>query len=279
VSEDIEAFLDRYEFVEDYKGVSPIQVQRHNWEPPYSITLREFRSERRWNRDVLDVQSLDADLREFLTTAVESGDWLDSPPFVTDDVPDSYVETFRTDSDPGNRPLVRVDDTVYRVTVSEGTHERMPVSTSVKPAAPTADGLPQFTVTVDVTEDDPGISVAAGEPVELHSQIGLPSALWVTHDGTQHLLDSDRYEVPVDRETDGTWSLGLDDPELGGTAVSETLAVGEKLTATYTVPSTVPARSYTLSGSFPALWQEDAGDRDETTGVYPYEIALTLDGA
>jgi hypothetical protein len=38
-------------------------------------------------------------------------------------------------------------------------------------------------------------------------------------------------------------------------------------------------RTYTLSGSFAALWQGDAEDRDETTGVYPYEIALTLDDA
>jgi hypothetical protein len=282
VSEDIEAFLDRYEYVEDYKGVSPIRVQRHNWEPPYSITLREFTVEDRWGRDVFDIESLDEDLQAFLRTAVESEGWLRSPPLVTDDVPESYFETFRTDDEsasPDNereqRPLVRVGGDVYRITVSEGTHERMPVSVTAAPATATDSGLARFTVTVEVTDDNPGVAVATGEPVELYSQIGLPSGLWVTDDGHQHLLDSDRYEVPVERESDGTWSLALADPELGETSVNEALAVGETLTATYTVPSTVPAGSYTLSGNFAARWEEP--DSDHQSGLYPYEIALTLE--
>jgi hypothetical protein len=59
-------------------------------------------------------------------------------------------------------------------------------------------------------------------------------------------------------------------------AVSEELSVGDELTATYVVPGTVPAGSYTLSGSFGALWLENPDDYNQTQGVYPFEVELTL---
>lgn len=279
VPDDIEAFLDRYDYIEDHKGVSSIQVTRHNWEPPYSIELREYTEEDRWGRDIVDLQTLDSDLQALLRTAVEAGDWINGPPVVTDDVPESYFQRFQDEAGKENSPLVRFDDTVYRITVSEGTQETIPISLSVAPATPTADGLARFTVTVEVTDDKPEATVATGESVDLHSQIGLPSALWITHDDEHHLLNSDQYEIPVTSENDGSaWSLDVEDPELGETAVNKALAAGDELAATYTVPSTVPDGSYALAGSFGALWLEHSDDRSQTSGVFPYEIELALEG-
>jgi len=276
VPDEVGAFLDSYEYVEDERGISPIVVERHNWEPPYTIELREFTAEDRWGREIHSAQSLDADLRQFLETVVASGTGFASPPFVTDDVPASYFETLAPDRG-GERPLVRVDGTVYRVNVSEGAHETLPITVTAESAEPTADGLARFGLTVEVTDDKPGVDVAPGEPVALHSGIGLPSALWVEHGGEYHLLNSDRYEVPVASEDGGkSWSLAVDHPGVEEVAVSEELSVGDELAATYVVPGTVPAGSYTLAGSFGALWQANPDDHNRTDGAYPFEVELTL---
>jgi len=280
VPDEVEAFLDSYDYVEDERGVSAIVVERHNWEPPYAIELREFTEEDRWGREVLDAGSLDDDLRTFLDAVIESGRGISSPPFVADDVPDTYFETLEPDSENAERPLVRVDGTVYRVNVIEGTHESMPITLRAEQASPTDDGLARFTLTAEVNDDKPGAEVASGEPVELYSAVGLPSALWIAHDGENHLLKSDRYEVEVASEGDGgSWSLDVDDPVPGEMVVSEELSVGDELTATYAVPATVPSGQYTLAGNVAALWRESPDDRNRTDGNYPFRIELTLSEA
>ena len=277
VPDEVEAFLDEYDYVEDERGVSRIVVERHNWEPPYRIELREFTEEDRWGQEIHDAKALDDALREFLDSVVASGTGIGTPPFVTDEVPASYFETLASDDRRGKRPLVRVDGRIYRVHVAEGTPETMPVTLTAEPAEPTADGLARFRLQVTVTDDNSGATVAPGEPVELHSGIGLPTALWIEHGDESHLLDSDRYEVPVASEDGGkSWSLAVDHPGMEEVAVSEELSVGDELTATYVVPGTVPAGSYTLSGSFGALWLENPDDYNQTQGVYPFEVELTL---
>lgn len=276
VPEEVEAFLDEYDYVEDEKGVSPIVVERRNWEPPYSLELRAFTEEDKWGQEVHDAATLDDDLREFLETVVGSGTGFASPTFVTDDVPASYFETLKDDIKNRKRPLVRIGETVYRVNVAEGAHDTMPVTVTAEPADPTADGLARFSLTVEVTDDGPDVDVATVEPVELHSQIGLPSPLWVDHGGEFYLLDSDRYEVPVAREDDDSWSLAVDHPEVEEVTVSEELSVGDELTATYVVPGTLPTGSYTLAGGFAALWRENPDDYNRTDGTYPFEVELTL---
>ncbi|PCR90295.1 hypothetical protein CP557_06920 [Natrinema ejinorense] len=277
VPEEVEAFLDSYDYVEDENGVSPIIVERHNWEPPFTIELRPFTDEDRWGQEVLDAEALEDDLREFLEAVIESGTGADSPSFVTDNVPESYFETVAVESDVREPPLVRSNGTVYYVNVSEGDHETMPVTVTAETAEPTEDGLARFTLTVEVTEEKAGATVAPSEPVELHSQIGLPTPLWIAADGEYHLLYSDRYEVPVASDDDDiSWSLADDDLNRQETAVSQEISVEETLRTTYVVPATAPEGSYTLAGTFAALWHEDADDHNRTDGIYPFEVELTL---
>lgn len=278
ITEAVAAFLDSYDYVEDHVGVSPIQVRRHNWESPVSIELRSFTPADRWGREVRDVQTLDDDLRPFLTKVIATDTGFLSPPFVTDDVPDSYFDTFWPESRKRDPPLVHVEGTVYSIYLREGSHETMPVTLSAEPASPTAEGLARFTLTISVSDDKPNVDVATGEPVQVHSQIGLPCALWISHDGESHLLNSDRYEAEVTTGNDGgSWSLAVEDPEITETNVGETLSLGDEITTTYVVPRTVPAGSYTLTGDFAALWRTDAAEREQISGSYPFEITLTLD--
>ena len=134
VPDEVEAFLDEYDYVEDERGVSRIVVERHNWEPPYTIELREFTAEDRWDREVHDLRTLDDDLREFLESVLESGTGVSTPPVVTDEVPASYFETLAPDEEGGEGPLLRVGGTVYRVHVVEGSHEAIPVSVTAESA-------------------------------------------------------------------------------------------------------------------------------------------------
>lgn len=277
VPDDVETFLDSYDYVEDEQGVSPIVVERHNWEPPHTIELREFTDEDRWGREILDAEALEDDLRQFLEAVIESETVVESLPFVTDNVPGSYFETVAVESDAQEPPLVRFDGTVYYVNVTEGSHETMPITVVAEAAEPTEDGLARFRLTVEVTDEKPGATVAPSEPVELHGQIGLPAPLWIPEDGEYHLLYNDRYEVPVASDDDAaSWSLAVDDLSLQETAVSQEMSVGESLTATYVVPATAPEGSYTLSGTFAALWREDADDHNRTDGVYPFDVEVTL---
>lgn len=280
VPDEAEAFLDSYDYVEDHRGISPIVVERHSWEPPYTIELREFTEQDRWGREIVDLGTLDDDLRELLVSTVEARRGIVSPPYLTEEVPSSYFETLQPDSEDAERPLVRIGETVYSVRVADGDHEAMPVTVSTEPASPTEDGLARFRLTVAVTDDKPGVEVVRSEPVELHGTVGLPGALWIPHGGEYHLLDSDRYEMAV-RSEDGSrsWSLAVEDLENGDGAVTEELSVGDELTATYTVPGTIPTGSYTLPASFAALWQEDPEDHSRTSGVYPFEIELALEAS
>lgn len=277
VPDEVESFLDSYDYVEDEHGVSEILVERHNWEPPYTIELREFTDSDRWGREVLDEEALEDDLRQFIEATIESGTGVDSPPFVTDDVPASYFETVAAESDVQKRPLVRIDGTVYYVNVSRGSHETMPITVTAEAAPPTEDGLARFSLTVEVTDDKRGATVVPSEPVELHSHIGLPAPLWISENDEYHLLYSDRYEVPVASDDDSaSWSLAVDDLNVQETAVSQELSVGEALTTTYVVPATAPEGPYTLAGTIAALWHEDADSLNRTDGVYPFNVELTL---
>jgi len=181
-----------------------------------------------------------------------------SPPYVTDEVPETYEETLRPDGERRGGPLVRLDGTLYYVRVVEGSHESMPVTATAEQAATTDDGLAQFRLRVEVTDEKPDVSVVGGEPVELHGQFGLPSPLWITHDGGE------------------SWSFAFDDIDVRETSVAEELSVGDELAATYVVPGTVPAGPCSLAGEFAALWQANPDDYNKSSGVYPFEVELTL---
>jgi hypothetical protein len=103
-----------------------------------------------------------------------------------------------------------------------------------------------------------GFEFVGGEPVELHGQFGLPSPLWITHDGGE------------------SWSFAFDDIDVRETSVAEELSVGDELAATYVVPGTVPAGPCSLAGEFAALWQANPDDYNKSSGVYPFEVELTL---
>jgi len=278
VPAEIEAFLESYDYVEDYRGVSPIVVERHNWDPPYTIELREFTDEDRWGQEIHDADEPEDDLRQFIEAVLESGGGIESPPFVTDDVPASYFETVPVESEGGvSSPLFRIDDTVYYVNVSEASHEIMPITVTAETVEPTEDGLARFSLTVEVTDQKPDVTVETDEPVRVRSRVGLPTPLWISDDGEYHLLYSDRYEVPVVSDgDDASWSLPAGFQDRYETAVGQDMSVGETLTGTYIVPETVPEGPYTLAARLTASWYQDTDDCSTIRGIYPFTVELIL---
>jgi len=301
VPEGIESFLDRYEYIEDERGVSRIEVERRHWEPPYTIEIRELGDEHRYGRPVIDEDDLGTDLRRFLRGVVSRSGDDPSPPYTTDEVPAAYFERIGT-GDPRTDPFVRIDGTVYYVGVTESAHDRLPVDASIEPAPSGEDGQLQFTMTVEATDSGPDTSVAGDGPVELFSHVGLPSVLWIRHDDERHLLNSDAYEYPVDSErvtttaTDAAmllqaggqefelmqaetenestrWSLDLDVERIRETTVVEPLPVGDDLSATYDVPAAVPEGTYTARGFFGATWDDGTGTQQE---LYLFEVELSF---
>ena len=237
VPEEIETFLEEYDYIKDFEGVSLIQVERRNWDPPYDIELRELGAEDRYGREIIDEEALSEEARAFVRSVIQSTD--SDPPslFVTDSVPEEYFETLQPTGDVNEGPFVRVDGEVYHVGVTEADHDRLPVDVSAEPAPPESGDRPRFTMTVEATEegtntdtdccdslppcrhnllasdsDTPGLSTPAennhsspyemgtDESIELFGHIGLPSVLRVEHDGEYHLLNSDTYEQDVESE-------------------------------------------------------------------------------
>lgn len=303
VPDGIESFLDRYEYVEDEQGVSRIEVERRHREPPYTIEVRELGAEDRYGRPVIDEAELGAELRQFLRRVISQSGDDSSPPYMTDEVPAEYFQRLDT-GDISTDPFVRVDGTVYYVGVTESEHDRLPVDLSVEPASPGEDGQSRFTMTVEATDGGPETTVAGDGPVELFGHVGLPSVLWIRHDGEWYLLNSDAYQYPVDSERTRTtaadaamllhvggrefelmraaeavestrWSLDLDVDRINETTVFEALSVGDELSTTYEVPAAVPSGTYTARGFLGVTWNDGTGDR-AAYGVSLFRIELTL---
>lgn len=308
VPESIEEFLEKYDYIEDSQGVSRIETERRHWNPPHTIEIWEVTQEERYGREIVDENELGTDLREFLLDVVESGRTRSSPPFVTDTVPGEYFETLHETGSFRDDPFVRLNETVYYIGVVEASIEDAPVEVTTAPASPTDDGLNRFSLTVEATADGSEAEVSSDGTVELFSRIGLPSALWVTHDGEQLLLNSESYQYPVETEattrTSATsalvlqvarsdfqllaaeeerdaavWSLDVDMEEIRDTTVREELPVGDELSATYVIPDALPRKTYHTEGFFGVRWADDQTGRQPREGLYPFRVTITLDNS
>lgn len=248
----VEAFLDRYEYVADARGVSPIETETVDADPPHTITVRELADEDRWGRPVVDASDLDGDRRRFVTDAIESDHRAPATPspersiYLTDDVPGGDAGTAWTDGD-ADDPYVRLDGTVYRVRVREVDHEAAPVTVSAESAPSTSDGRPRITLTVERTADAGAVEVDLAD--------GAPTPLWIEHDGTHHRLEPTETGVRP--------------------RATETVVVDE-LATTYAIPAAVPAGTYVSRGIVRA---RVTGPDRRGTARYPFVLALSLEGS
>lgn len=277
VPDSVQEFLEQYDYVEDQYGVSRIRTEWENGEPPYEITVRELIDEDRWGRPVVDGSDLDPTVRQFFRTAIESDHR--SPAtlpsrslYFTDDVPPEVGELANRRE---SRPYYRLNGTVYGIGVGTPQYDRIPVSVDVEALPPEADGQHgrfELTVTPDASAADGPVDETAS--FTFTGQGGLPSVLWITADGEQHLLDSDAYERQQWRSPSG-------DPGGDPQPINEVLEIrdhGEPLAATYRVPADLPPGSYVSRGLFRVSW----GIPDQTpgeSGGFPFRLRITVDSS
>lgn len=272
----VEEFLENYDSVEDPEGVSRIETTWENEDPPYSIDVREVRDEDLYGRPVVDASARAEDLGDFLDTTVDSRHHshltpADTAVYLTDEVPQSYFEDIRPDDEGEDAPYVRVDGTVYRFVVNDVDHEAVPVDVGLAEES-SADGGSGFTLAIEGRSGGPGTDVADGTDVRVQDLGAVPPPLWLADGAERHLLDSDRY----DRERIESLvevAAGEFDTEQ---YVTESITVGETLSATYTVPSAVPAGEYVSRGLFGVLWEDPTTDVREDAEPYPFRLAVTV---
>ncbi|ELZ48515.1 hypothetical protein C463_00580 [Halorubrum californiense DSM 19288] len=258
----VAAFLDEYDYLEDGRGVTRIRTDVENADPPYGIAASELTEGDAWGRPVVDESELDADLVTFFERALASehrapalpGD--DRSQLYAADVPDAYEAVAAGRDQP---VYYRIDGTVYAILVGESRYDRLPVSVSVEPSE---DASRRFTLTVA-----PAPESADGDaegPYTFTSRGALPSALWTFREGERRTLDiveTEGVEGPRPTRSDGQ--------------ALESLDAGDEMTATYAVPSDLPAGTYASRGLFGVSWNVP-GQTPSEHGMYPFELALTV---
>ena len=261
--EPVAAFLEEYDYLEDGLGVSRIRTAVENEDPPYEITARELTERDVWDRPVVDESALAPELVTFFERALASEHRAPALPtpdrsqLFADDVPDAYAG-FAAEYD---EPIYyRINGTVYSILVGESLYDRLPVSVSV---APSEDAPREFTLTVAPVPEN-----AAGEaegPYTFTSRGALPSALWTFHEGERRSLEivgTEGIEGPRPTRSDGE--------------ALESLTAGDEMTATYAVPSDLPAGTYASRGLFRVSWNVP-GRTPSEHGAYPFELAIAVE--
>lgn len=271
VPQPVEAFLEQYDYVEDYHGVSRIQTDVRHADPPYSIDVRELTAEDMWGRTVIDESELDDDVLAFFERALESDHREQVSPsprrseYFTEDVPESYFDL--VDEEDG-LPYFRLDGTVYSIAAGKPVYDGIPVSVSVD------DGDPGREFTLTVSPEPENADTEIENSFTLTARGALPSVLSVEHDGERHLLDSPGYDK-------SRWRDAPEDPERDWRAsneVLETAGPGDEFSATYTVPDDLPAGTYLSRGEFRISWSLP----DQVPGEhasYPFELRITVEGS
>ena len=257
VPDPVAEFLDEYDYLEDQYGVSRITTTVRHADPPYTITLQELTAEDMWGRPVVEETELDAELVAFFERVLESAHRKPALPspnrwqYFTDEVPGSYADIA---DDYERPPYIRLDGTVYSFIVGQPLYERLPLSVTIEESDPAGRA---FTLTVS---PDPGKLDAEIEgPFTFTSRGALPSVLWVIHDGQRYLLDSPAYETSRWRQEE-----------------LESIHAGGELSATYTVPDSLPDGTYVSRGLFQLSWSipdQTPGDH----GAYPFELSITIE--
>jgi hypothetical protein len=269
VPDAVQSFLEEVDYLEDYEGVSPIRTERVDAGPPHVIEVQALTEEDMWGRRVVDAAELDPTVRSFVRTVVESDHRAPATvptrsEYFTDDVPDAFLDVFGGP----DAPYVRLDGTVYGVGAGSPSYD-VPIDVVVEEE--TGDDM-TFELTLDPSSEGMESSVEEQRGMTLTSNGGLPSVLWVTHDGTRRLLDSDAYE----REH---WRDVTEDGPPGKQPVNEVLEsieFHETVAATYAVPGDLPDGTYTSRGLFTVSWSVP----DRTPGehvAYPFRLRVTVE--
>ncbi|MEZ3164627.1 hypothetical protein ABNG03_12600 [Halorubrum sp. RMP-47] len=260
--ESVAAFLGEYDYLEDQFGVSRIRTAVEHPDPPHSITARELGAADMWDRPVVDESELDAELITFFQRALASEHRAPALPgpdrsqLFADEVPAAYADLAAAYDEP---PYYRIDGTVYDIAVGESRYDRLPVSVSV---APSEDAAREFSLTVAVAPENAAADVTG--PYTFRSRGALPTALWVFDEGERRPL-----EIVDTRGVEGTQPNRSDGEAL------ESLDADDELTATYAVPSDLPAGTYASRGLFFVSWNVP-GQTPSESGVYPFEVTITV---
>jgi len=269
VPDDVDAFLDRYDYVRDPEDAGRIVTERVDPGPPYTISLRELTTEDLWGRPVVAAESLPVDLQRFVEDVVASDRRAPAQAplrseFRTDALPESYRDRLGPKAGPGSGPYVDLGGTPHAFRATEIHRDRIPVAVAAEPA-----DRRSFTVRVGPSEADSKPAVAG--PVEFRSAGALPSVLWIETGTERYLLDSDAYEAV-------RWSEGESgdvDRRIENVARAS-VAPGETLEATYAVPEAVPPGQYRAWGSVEVQWTEAGDDRRSPVRPYPFRVVVTV---
>ena len=275
VPESVMDFLEDYEYIEEPWGVGRIQTKDVDPGPPYGIEVRELTDEDWWGRPVIEGESLSDDLLEFLRTVVDfdgRGPWIEryNRHYRTNELPSTYVESLVATEDDALDPYVSFDGSVYGFSVTERDRTSLPVDVSIS-VEPRVDGkAPQFTLTVSTTEGGPEHTIH--DTIRVSSIGAVPGVLWVETEDGRHLLESDVYSELQWGEGDGP----LEGEHVISNRASVELTPGTDLSATYTVPETVPPGTYDVWSEFSASWRQTHRGDSRTGGRYPYQVVLTI---
>lgn len=269
VPDAVQSFLDSYDYLEDYVGVSPIRTERVDAEPPHVIEVRELTAADMWGNEVVDVDTLGSEVRAFIHAAIDSdhrapATYPNRTEYFTDHVPEAFFDVVEEH----DNPYFRLDGTVYGVGAGSPSYD-VPLDVLVEEGV--GEEEMAFEMTLDPSSEGMEDEVEEHRGLTMTGNGGLPSVLWVTHDGTRRLLESDAYE----REH---WRDVTEDGPPGRQPVNEVLAsieFHEEVDATYVVPDGLPDGTYTSRGWFTVSWSVP----DQTPGEYasyPFRLRITL---
>jgi hypothetical protein len=266
--------LDQYDYITDYKATSPIRTERRNTEPPFTVEVRPLTDEDLWGRPIVDGADLAPEVRSFLRTVIDSdhrspAQLPNRSVYFADEVPSAALSLHdRWDE----AQYYRIAGGVYGFGVGSSDYESVPVRVTVEehPAADSNEA-PAFTVTAIPDAEAANGPVATDGTFTFTGEGGLPSVLWVTHDGERIRLPSDAYERDK-------WRTVADAPSDDPRPVNEVLVVtdhGEPLAATYRIPDALPPGTYVSRGLFRVSWNIP-GQTPGGHGSYPFRLRITL---
>lgn len=265
VPDAVQAFLDRYDYLETPLTTGRFETDYIDPGPPYTVAIRELTETDVWGREVVDASEMDSELRSFVTTAVNSdrrAPALDAgrTEYRTDELPSSYGKTLAARPNDEGGPFVRIDGTVYSLDVWSKGAEQYPIELAVDVRSD-GTGRPAFAVTVTATDDGP-----AERRVGLESPGVLPSVLWARL-GTERV----RLETP---NRDGLeWVDEAGDHRQIGNRAQRSLRIGKSLETTYEVPESLPDGAYHLWGLTFVSWD----DIHWRGPPFPFQIVLDVE--
>lgn len=269
---DVEAFLERYDYLETPSTVGEIVVSRTDRAPPYTVRAREASDEEIYGHRLADADHYGRPTRSFLRRVVASDrrtpvDYSDHRHTIyPKDVPRPFARDLAEGID-----TVRVDGTVYEFRVRHVHWEDVPVSVDATVEGSGATGPP---VDIELSVTNPG-DTPVGLVVPGVSPFGV---LWAYGPGGEHVLWNEGYDRTDDVVVE-------EDAVVPDSTAATVLDPGTTRTATYRLghgnleaAGPLEPGTYEVLGTLRAKWATyDGQPEDEWAGQFaPYTLAVEV---